>query len=75
MTHYVDSLDRSARKPTKIEITPEMIAAGAEIIDYWAKDVREGWALVTDVALLVFDVMISRQSPSSLREALSCDKI
>lgn len=44
----------------EIEVTPEMIEVGAEIIDRWAKEVQEGWVSALEVAPLVWSAMISQ---------------
>lgn len=53
-------------EPNEIDVTPEMIDAGAEIIFLEAAEVASGWRLSSDVARMVWNAMYGRR--------LSCDQ-
>ncbi len=44
----------------EIEVTPKMIAAGADVIWTLSRDVEEGWVSADHVAKMVWEAMIER---------------
>lgn len=51
------SVDSRVVGPTP-DLMDQMIQAGANVIDHWAKDVRDGWVSAQEVAPLVWSAMI-----------------
>lgn len=63
------AVERRSAARDEIEITPQMIEAGAELIYHWAKDVQESWVSPSEVAQLVWSAMRQSQQKAQRKDS------
>jgi hypothetical protein len=69
MTDDTDSVDRPALKPSEIEVTPEMIEAGVDVLKDYFYDIMLDRGICVELVCgeLLSEALKSRKVPASLR--------